>query len=201
VRSNNDSHDGPKKRPSRPQHQISPICAHDDDLEELVVDDAWVRICSDSAHPPFEWIPTVGRPGIEAGRTAVGLEFGVYDDLLLCVTDGLSEYGVIEYRYSQLNPLAYGELVKRYSHRVLGPTRYSTSSFLGGALGQLFREGLVAGGMGRMSGYWSYLSKAGMYGPLGTPMSDQILTWAQFAETIGAEPNDWPPLGWKAPPL
>jgi len=105
---------------------------------------------------------------------------------------------VIEYRYSQRSPASYTLLVDRYGHTASGPTRYSASSFLGGALGQLWREGLITGVSGRATGYWSYNTRVGAYGPGGTPESDEILSWADFAgNTLGVDPFDWPPLGYR----
>jgi len=52
--------------------------------------------------------------------------------------------------------------------------RYTASSFLGSALGQLWREGLVAGWMVKATGYWSYNGNVGGYGPIGTGSPDEI---------------------------
>jgi len=54
----------------------------------------------------------------------------VYDTLRDCLTEVMSEYGVIEHRFSHADPSAYRFLVKRYGHTALGPSRYTASSFL-----------------------------------------------------------------------
>ena len=183
-----------------PPNQVCPICAHDDDIETVFVAGEWIRTCKDLSHLPFEWRPTVEQPWLGTYRTGVGIELGVYEDLLLSVVDCWSEYGVIEYRYSKIAPQAYRELVKRYGHTAQGPTKYSASAFLGGALGQLYREELIEGVWGPATGYWSYNSQVGAYAPLGTAESDHILTWEDYAEkTVSADPFDWPPLGYQAP--
>ncbi len=85
-------------------------------------------------------------------RTGVGEEIGVYDTLLAYLLPGLSEDGVIEYRFSQADPATYKHLITRYGHTAIGGSRYTTSAFLGGALGHLWREGSVTGTLG--PGHW-----------------------------------------------
>ena len=92
-----------------------------------------------------------------AGRTGVGEELGVYDDLLLCVhPEEWVEYGVVEFRYADLSGRGYGELVRRYGHRSIQTATYSASAFLGRALSQLHQEGLLLSRWLPATGYWSY---------------------------------------------
>lgn len=182
--------------PPKPAHQVCPICAFDDDVETLLAADEWVMTCRNQKHPLFEWRPKDqgAKPG--SYRTGVGEELGVYDDLLACVCDGFAEYGVIEHRYSKRVPEAYQFLVTRYGHTAKAPSHYTASAFLGGALGQLWREALVEGVWGPATGYWSYNGRVGSYAPSGTPEDSHILSWEHFAEkTLGVDPYDWPPLG------
>jgi len=163
------------------------------------VGDEWVVTCASQTHPPMEWRPKEQYKATGTYRTGIGEELGVYDDLLACVHDGFAEYGVIEYRFARHAPDTYRVLVDRYSHTALGPAGYSTSAFLGGALGQLWREDVIAGFWTLASGYWSYNGGISAYGPAGTPESDGCLTWAEFAvSNLDVDPGDWPPLGYRA---
>jgi hypothetical protein len=93
------------------------------------------------------------------------------------------------------SPDTYRTLVDRYGHTANGPSKYTTSSFLGGALGHLWREGSVAGRWGPATGYWRYNSQVGTYAPSSTPEDGEVLSWAEFArETLNVDPRDWPPL-------
>lgn len=184
--------------PPRPARQVCPICAQDDDVEILLAGDEWVMTCSYQGHLPFEWRPKGQFAKAISYRTGIGEELGVYDDLLVCVREGIAEYGVIEYRYWQRSPDVYRQLVDRYGHTAKGPSRYTASAFLGGALGHLWREELIEGVWGPATGYWSYNGQVGSYGPPGTAETDDILSWETFAEqALGVDPFDWPPLGYR----
>ncbi|MEZ5202895.1 MAG: hypothetical protein R2701_00475 [Acidimicrobiales bacterium] len=125
---------------AQPALQVCPICALDDDVAIQKVDDEWVMTCASAEHPPFEWRPASQYQKTISYRTGIGEELGVYDTLLECLLPGLSEYGVIEYRFSQADPSTYRHLLDRYGHTALAPSKYTTSSFLGGALGALARR-------------------------------------------------------------
>jgi hypothetical protein len=170
-------------------------------VEVIHVDDEWLMICEDGCHPRYEWRPTTQAGSLTTYRNGLGQELGVYDSLLRCVVDGMAEYGVIEHRFAALERPAYDFLVKRYGHRAQGPSRYTASAFIGGALGQLWREGLVAGVWGPATGYWSYNGQVGAYGPAGASDGSEILSWDTFAtETLEVDPLDWPALGYRASP-
>ncbi len=180
----------------RPPRQVCPLCGFDDVTVELV-DESWVMTCLDQSHPPFEWRPTEHAATVGTYRSGIGQELGIYDDLLECVVGGMAEYGVIEHRYATQFPSTYKRIVDRYGHTALGPTRYSTSSFLGGALGQLWREGNVAGMWATATGYWSYNGRVGAYGTTTavTQNNPEVLTWADFAtDSLSVSPLDWPAL-------
>jgi hypothetical protein len=180
-----------------PGRAVCPICGYDDDVKRLKVDDVWIMTCENRAHLPFEWTPKVTAPGPQSYRSGLGEEWGVYDDLLYCVDDVLTEYGVIEYRFWKRAPKTYDFLVRRYGHRAVAPSKYTASSFLGGALGQLWREELVTGRWGPATGYWSYNSEIGTYAQSGAAEDGEILSWVAFADANGIPPADWPPLGFK----
>ena len=179
----------------KPANQVCPICAHDDDIEVVLADGDWVMICSSRSHPMYEWRPKEQYQKSLSPRFGIAEELGVYDDLLHCVHDGFAEYGIVEYRYWEHSPDTYMELANRYGHTALGPGKYTVSAFLGGALGQLWRENLVVGRWGPATGYWAYNGTVGAYGPSGTPEKSSILSWESFARTqLGVDPMYWPPL-------
>jgi hypothetical protein len=182
---------------AKPANQVCPICGYDDDVETILADDEWVMTCESHNHPPFEWRPKEQyRKPLSGGRTGIGEELGVYADLLDCVDDGFAEFGIVEYRFWERAPKTYTILVERYGHTVYGPSKYTTSKFLGGALGQLWRERLVDGVWAPATGYWSYNRVVGAYARMGTPHDTPITSWQDFAlGTLGVDPLDWPPLG------
>lgn len=177
----------------KPARQVCPVCGLDDEVETLKVDDDWVMVCSDLSHPLFEWRPAAQFKPQASYRTGVGEELGVYDTLLRCLLPGFTEYGVLEHRFSAEDPATYRHLLQRYGHRRIGPSKYTTSSFLGGALGALWREGSIEGTWGPATGYWRYNSQVGTYAPAGTPKGAPILSWETYAtETLGVDPTSWP---------
>jgi len=167
------------------------------------VDGEWVASCESDRHMPYEWRPAgQSQSQVQSGLSThfgLGEELGIYDALLGCIHGGFAEYGVIEYRYSQDNPDDYATLVERYGHRALAPTQYSASVYLSRQLGQMWRDGRIAGRWAPATGYWAYNGQIGAYGPAGTPESAGCLSWAEFAtSTLGVDPGDWPPLGYRA---
>ncbi len=181
---------------AKPSRQICPICSRDDDVKVVFAAEEWVMTCESDDHVPFEWRPKSQYVKAGGYRSGIGVELGVYDDLLSCVHGGFAEYGVIEHRYSKTSPSQYRELVARYGHRAKSPSSYTASSFLGGSLGHLWREGSIVGKWGPATGYWSYNDKVGTYAPSGTPAEGSILSWKQFAsDTLGVDPQSWPALG------
>jgi hypothetical protein len=171
---------------ARPANQVCPICGYDDDVEIILAGDEWVMTCASRSHPPFEWRPKDQCYKPLSLRTGIGEELGVHG----------AEFGIVEYRFWERAPKTYLILVERYGHTVYGPSRYSTSAFLGGALGQLWRKQLVDGVSVSATGYWSYNGTVGAYARKGTPHETPITSWQDFAlGTLGVDPLDWPPLG------
>lgn len=153
-------------------------------------------VCDDGCHPVFEWNPTVGKADLRTHRSGFGEELGVYDSLLECVNAGAAEYGVIEYRFATSERAAYDRLVRRYGHRALAPAKYTASSFLGNALGQLWRERTIGAWMVKATGYWSYNGRIGGYASAGTESSASVLSWEDFArQQLDIDPAEWPIFG------
>lgn len=167
----------------------------------------WVYRCAGSAHgdTPFEWrvVPPTA-PTVQQYREGYLAELDVYDTLLACIlpSDPWLEYGVIEDRFRRRDPKAYKQLVDQFSHSRRNakrggpdqdPARTQTTSMrLAHALGSLASEGLCARGEGTATGYWGgYLSVVSYWAPVPAPDAELRLTWAEYAATVGADPNDW----------
>jgi hypothetical protein len=138
------------------------------------------------------WTPTASTPFV-AGRSGVGEELGVYDDLLRCVLPNERvEYGVVEHRFAEIAPATYAELIRRYGHASLAPTRYSASSFLSHALGQLYRERLLDRNDVPATGYWRYLRQVPAFAQPATMANVRTTSWESFATEHGIDPQVWP---------
>lgn len=183
------------KKPTRPLRQVCPLCASDD-LVTLRSDgpDLWVFVCTaEQSHHPYEWQP-VGTPHFEPGRVGIAEELGVYDDLLRCLEPGeCVEYGIVEHRFAGASPAAYRQLVERYGHVSVQPSKYTASAFLSHALSQLAREGLVELSWTKGTGYWTYLTRVSAWALVGTGADPAVstLNWSDFAVDSGLDPDVW----------
>jgi hypothetical protein len=182
---------------TQPAHQVCPFCAVDDDVQLLHIGDEWIFTCSNAGHPRYEWRPTVAARRLTY-RSGIGEELGVYDALLAIVGDEWLEYGVIEHLFSAVCRKEYDFLVQRYGHTAIaeGDLKYSASAFLGGALGQLYREGLVVSEFGPATGYWSYNGQVGWYAEASTTAARADgRSWKDYAEMeLRSDPATWPAL-------
>jgi hypothetical protein len=133
---------------------------------------------------PFHWQTTAAKESIdEALMGGKSEELGLYDDLPQCLSGGdpWVEYGVVEYRYSQLRPRVYAQLLAEYGHTRLGPTSYTTSSFIAGALGRLAKAGILAAQFGPATGYWSYNEIISYWALPPPPEQDRRNSWVEWA--------------------
>ncbi|MDQ3643831.1 MAG: hypothetical protein M3450_20765 [Actinomycetota bacterium] len=182
-------------RPLVPRRQVCPTCAHDDDVAVMPLPDglAWQYSCSSVRHAdPYLWTVTAeARLDLWGGITA---ELGLYDDLPRCFSSGEQyvEHGVVEHRYKLLRPDVYfDELVPRYGHVAQGPRRYSTSSFIAGALGRLYREGVLAWQWGSATGFFQYNGQISYWALKPAPDDGELLTWESFARRDDLDPWAW----------
>jgi hypothetical protein len=182
------------KKPTRPGLQVCPLCAND----EFVAlgsegPDLWTFTCAAEAERhPYVWRPTA-EEFATAGRTGLGDELGVYEDLLLCVKSGERiEYGIVEHRFALISPEAYATLVETYGHTSIAPTSYSASSFLARALGQLGTEGLLQHAPTVPTGYWSYNTTISSWSQRGESEATPVHSWSSFARGQGFDPDSWP---------
>ena len=176
--------------------EVCPRCAEAEDITESMSPDGVPLLsCRNPKHEPYTWAKYLEPEGI-SGREGLGEELGVYEDLpaVLRRDEPVIEYGVLEHRYAKENPAAYKQLVDRYGHTALEPTRYSASAFLARALGQLSREGAVVFRSVPATGRWSYNgSISGWCLPgTGAEDDDDVLSWAAFAESKDIDPETWP---------
>ena len=138
----------------------APTCGLDDTLIEFLNEDGeQVLHCKDCG---YSWTPirrSTGPSNLSA-RNGIGEELGVYEALITCVdnSDQWLEYGIIEHRYKLAHPSTCARMVERWGHTKKAITKYSASSFLGGCLGRLAREGAISARRHRITtGHWSYL--------------------------------------------
>jgi len=133
-------------------------------------------------------------------------DLGLYESLLGAesVSAGWVEYGLLEYRFSQVRPEAFHQLVQTYGHTNLGPKRYTASSLLDGCLGRLSssRRQLLYR-TAPSTGYWSYNNPGSYYamptGPASTnPASSETETRAAFCISHETDSNSvaWWPGAW-----
>src|SRR5918992_5325327 len=71
------------------------------------------------------------RSSAEASLRGIAAEFGVYDDVFLCLSPGepWAEHGIVEHRYKELRLTEYREMIDRWGHVIQGPRRYSVTAF------------------------------------------------------------------------
>lgn len=182
--------------------QVCPLCGIDDEVVREREGDGVVRFTcvADTNRHPYEWRVRGGRQDFGVPSDGVGAELGVYDTLVSVFEPEapLVEYGVVEHRFALADPNTYRELVRRYRHTAYGPTRYSASAFLGGALGLLAREEILVYQPCTATGYWKYNSKISAWGLPSETTERPLVTWSAFALESGHSPNDWPALGYRA---
>lgn len=180
-----------------PKRQVCPLCGIDDDVTWMPHGDGsrWDFICSgdDGHETPYTWL--VKEDAEFEGRSGVMAELGIYDDLLECLRAGEPwvEHGVVEHRYKLLRPDVYfGELLPRYGHVAIAPTRYSTSTFLAQGLSHLLREGAVEWQYSSRTGFWSSYAQQISYWALPpSPPFEQRLTWVDYAKSRAINPDVW----------
>ena len=117
----------------------------------------------------------------------------VRDALYACVenSDVWLEYGIIEYRFKSSFPVLYEHLIEVYGHRVLGDREYPASNYLGTSLHQLFRKDRISKRRRSASGWFKTFGKVSHVARSGTPADAQALSWDEFAERKGIDPNVW----------
>jgi len=148
---------------SSPPHLVCPLCAHDEAVEQPLPlgPGLWAFTCTGTiGHTePYRWQTTTAREVVDQALSGgKSEELGLYDDLPRCLSpsEPWVEYGVVEYRYSVLNPSVYSQLLADYGHTRIERKPYTASAFIAAALGRLAEAGIVALQFGPATGYWSY---------------------------------------------
>lgn len=168
-------------------------------------DDAW---CDGPGHPePRNWQPKADRDyerelrrqGRKARRAlggGIARELGLYEILPEILRERVwMETGVVEYLYAVGNEVGYEFMLDRWGHSCQGQRKYSTTSFIGGTLGDLSRETAVHHRSGPGSGVFSHNSTVG-YWTLGSELDHmETWSWASFAVANGLRPERWPLAG------
>ena len=147
-----------------------------------------------------EWEPNdETEPEARGLADGIAAELGLYVDLPLCLNVGeWAETGVVEHRYGTAHPHEYAIMLQRWGHVAQGPRQYSVTTFIGSTLGALSRSSGVATKKGPGTGFFSYNAGLRYWTLTPVPPDAVDLSWADFAVSIGAHPNDWPLLGYRS---
>ena len=177
-----------------PAHQICPLCGRDDLVAvEPIADGVWRYTCPNtSKHAPYSWTGTATSGMDETATENKAEELGLYQDLPHCLVAGepFVEYGVVERRFALLCPEVYTRLIEDYGHTRQGPKKYTASAFIAKAMGTLADRGEVLYKSGKATGYWAYNSGISYWAMPPEPADpDSILTYREFAEREGFDPN------------
>ena len=184
---------GQRRRSGLP---ICPLCALQDDLVEQPAPGPGLRLFVCTGHtPPYEI--SVDTYAEMDGAEGLYLEYGLDESLLRCVGagaghrpgDGFVEHAVVEYRLSGENPEGYRACVERWGHHTITPKRYTASVYIALRLGALARQGLVARQRAKGTGHFDYNDRLEYWAPSSTPADTPLLSWQQFAEREGLDPE------------
>lgn len=176
------------------------ICASD---EYVTYDPATrVVVCDGPAHPTervWELVePTKHPTAVVAANEPLRVQKRLFEDLPACLLVGeWADTGVVEHRYGQRHPETYAWMIERWGHVAMGERPYSSTSFIGSALGDLSRTPAVAfkaGGVG--TGMYRHNRTIGLW--TRPPVLDNAvdMTWERFAYQQGFHPKDFPLLGY-----
>lgn len=179
-----------------PAKPVCALCGTDDGVTTLRLGEGvWEHTCRSTDGHPQSRTWQEDHSGVdELGLEGLAQEWGLYDDLPLCLLAGdpFVEYGIVEHRYRSANPSRYAFLLRRYGHTSIAPSPYTTSSFIAGALGRMASAGLVAPGVfGPATGYWAYNTQISYWALPGLEGSVATLTWKAFAEGRGVNADQW----------
>lgn len=142
--------------------QICPLHSGDEVEGEWISDEVgWQFTCPRHDHPtpgPRTWMEAPTPPQID-GMSGIAADLGLSQaipELLAAYSGTWIEYGVLEHAYATRHPEDWAFLVDRYGHTAIAASRYTASAFLGGALGNLERNGYIAAHSGPATGRWTY---------------------------------------------
>lgn len=114
-------------------------------------------------HPdgrPFTWLFS---PELAVGESSgLAAELGLEVELPAVMKQyghRWVEYGVVERAYALAKPADFALLVEKYGHTAIKGKRYTASSFLARALGDLSARSVLSFRYGPATGRWSYNSQ------------------------------------------
>lgn len=169
--------------------QVCPLCGIDDFVESIILAPGYYEFtCTrpNKHSDPRVWRGTGGHGSEPAGGTGPVPIEDVREALLSCVHAGEPwvEYGIVEARYALTAPEDFETLREEYGHRILGPKKspnFTTSAYLGRALGDLRETGLLAHMTGKATGDWAYNSGISYWAkPPPGPPKTSALTYEVF---------------------
>jgi hypothetical protein len=174
-----------------------PSCFRADDVTQVRgFEGLWTFTCAnDKGHDPvgpYAWEGSNDPDGTgDDVRRSLAPLFG---PLQSCVVAGepFVEYGVVEWRFQRVAPALFKELVDEHGHRTLNSkeTKKTTSAYLAQALGLLAADGELVAVDGKATGVWSYNGQVRYWAVAPAPPTTTRLSWADFAEKNGLDPND-----------
>lgn len=153
----------------------------------FVHEEAVVHVFDDPDAPPSS---------IGAGGEGLVHDLELYDKLVEIVYGFASpvEYGVVEFGFAGTYPGDYEALWRRFGHvHTHGSKRYTLSSYLGGLLGTLSREGSVSHLWTVGTGRWVYNDQVSAWSHPARA-DEPIVSWVDYASSEGIDPETWPPL-------
>lgn len=171
-----------------------PICFNADDVSYQRLPDRQLAYLCRGRHEsgrPAEW--TRSLTDVDARWMAAE---GVTDDLLqpmlacLDPSDGLLEYGIVEYRLRERFPDIFLPHIADRGHVALGTTSATASAVrFGMALSRLARTGDLAFDFGPATGAWSYNGKVSYW--CRPPVTGRTrTTWVEWCQQNG-RPTEW----------
>jgi hypothetical protein len=177
--------------------QVCPFHSDEDVLgSPLGNDGSYVFVCElRRGHPapgPYSWVQSPEPPD-QAGIGGLAEELRL--DLELPAALGAYrgrwvEYGVLEATYAARNPSDFAQLVGRYGHTAIKPTRYSASAFLAFTLGRLSLDGSILFHIGPATGRWSYNGQIFWWALPPAPPWTERVSWGELARSMNYVPGN-----------
>jgi hypothetical protein len=170
--------------------QVCPICAIDDYVSFIRTphDGKAIYMCSrEGRHADSPYLWTVDEGGNERHYPEEGLapELDLYSDFRRCFEEeGLwLEYGVLEDRFSRINPENFEVLRGIYGSVILdGARKYSMSSYITRhVLAKLEEWGELVYREGPATGEWAYNSRISYWALVPAPPNNRTLTYQRYS--------------------
>jgi hypothetical protein len=175
--------------------QVCPFCGDADDVSrQRLGPGAWHYECRNvKKHPGtsrYEWDGTDDSVIKSDEHGGLAAELGLHTDLLSCIRPGEPwvEYGVVEHRYSEVNPENYKKLIDRFGHTRIASKAYTASVYISLTLGRMIKTGEVSWQSGRGTGYWRYNSDISYWALPPEPPTEDRITYEEYATSIGLDP-------------